>query len=170
MNGNSKNVAQNTIIGIGGCGIVLLNYLFINNYLKGNWVAVDTDAQNLMKCLVPKRIQIGEKETRGLGTQFCVEVGRHAAEDAREELAAAFENRGRVYILSGLNGGTGLGATPVLCSLAKEAERHTTLFVPVYGSSLTEQEESFLEKWGTLVDEIQIWHAAWIPEIQSYEI
>ncbi len=145
-------------IAIGGAGIKLLNQLILTGEVKHGLFAVDTDAQALMKSLSPKRIQIGEKETRGLGTGGDANIGRNAAENAREKLAAAFENERDVYILAGLNGGTGLGATPVLCSLAKEENRHTTLFAVVNGSVPTKQEKSILEKWRTLVDEMQIWH------------
>lgn len=158
LNGIYNNDTQRIIIGIGGCGNELLNYILSTNYLKGRWVAVDTDAQTLIKSLSPKRIQIGEKETRGLGTNGDAELGRRLAEDAREKLAAAFENGRDVYILAGLNGGTGIGATPVLCSLAKATKQHTILFAVVNGSAPTKEEKSVLEKWRTFADEMQIWH------------
>lgn len=150
--------SQKVYIGVGGKGNDLLNQLIAAGEARCGLFAVDTDAQTLMKSLSPKRIQIGEKETRGLGTGGDVNIGRHAGENAREKLAAAFENGGDVYILAGFNGGTGIGATPVLCSLAKEENRHTTLFAVVNGSVPTKQEKSILEKWRTLVDEMQIWH------------
>lgn len=154
MIGKSRKV----YIGVGGTGNDLLNQLIAADKAKRGLFAVDTDAQALMKSLSPRRIQIGEKETRGLGTNGDAEIGRHAAEDAREKLATIFENVESVYILAGLHGGTGLGTAPVLCDLAKTARRHTTLFVLISGNTPTEGEESVLAKWRTLADELQIWH------------
>ena len=154
MNGKSQKV----YIGVGGTGNDLLNQLITTGEVKCGLFAVDTDAQALMKSLSPKRVQIGEKETRGLGTNGDAELGRRAAEDAREKLAAILKNRGGVYILASLRGGTGLGATPVLCSLAKMAKRHTTLFLLIRESIPDEDEKNILEKWRTLADELQIWH------------
>ena len=157
MNGNSNNDAQKIIIGVGGLGNRLLNFVLEEELLKGRWVAVDTDAQTLMKSLSPKRIQIGEKETRGLGTNGDAGMGRRAAEDAREKLSPLFGRRENVYILTGIQGGTSLGVVPVLCECARSAGEHTVLHAVIDGETPTEKEKSVLAAWRTLADGIQIW-------------
>ncbi len=144
-------------IAIGGAGNKLLNQLITTGEVKRGLFAVDTDAQALMKSLSPKRIQIGEKETRGLGTSGDANIGRHAAENAREQLAAVFDNAESVCILTGIHGGTGLGATPVIASYAKAAGACTNLLVMIDGTEPTEKENSVLEKWRTFADELHVW-------------
>lgn len=157
MNGNSNNVEQKIIIGVGGLGNRLLSFVLETELLKGRWVAVDTDAQTLMKSLSPKRIQIGEKETRGLGTNGDAGMGRRAAEEAREKLLSLFGRRENVYIFTGIQGGTSLGAVPVLCECARSAGAHTVLYAVIDGETPTEKEKSVLAVWRTLADGIQIW-------------
>ncbi len=158
MNGNSKKAAQKIIVRIGGCGNELLNYLLGSDYLKSCWVVVDTDAQVLMKRMSPKRIQIGEKETRGLGTNGDAEMEQCAAEEVREKLGTIFETvEESVYLLADLHGRTGLGSTPLLCDWAKATGWQTTLFVLIRGNIPTEEEESILAKWRTLTDELHVW-------------
>lgn len=144
-------------IAIGGAGNKLLNQLITTGEVKHGLFAVDTDAQALMKSLSPKRIQIGEKETRGLGTGGDANIGRHAAENARKNLLPLFGSGENVYILTGLQGGTSLGAVPVLCECAKSTGAHTVLFAVIDGETPTEKENSVLTAWRTLADEIQIW-------------
>ena len=160
MNGNSKKAAQKIIVRIGGCGNELLNYLLGSDYLKGCWVVVDTDAQVLMKRMSPKRIQIGEKETRGLGTNGDAEMGQRAAEEAREKLLPLFERGENVYILTGLQGGTSLGVVPVLCECAIAACAPTVLYAVIDGETPTEKEKSVLAAWRTLAGELRIWDNA----------
>ena len=154
---NAKNDMPKTIIGVGGIGNRLLNFVLETGVLKGRWVAVDTDAQTLMKSLSPKRIQIGEKETRGLGTNGDAGMGRRAVEEAREKLLPLFGRGENVYILAGLKGGTSLGALSVLCECAKSTGAHTVLYAVIDGETPTEKEKSVLAAWRTLADGIQIW-------------
>ena len=62
----------------------------------------------------------------------------------------------KIYLYAGLHGGTGLGATPVICTLAKAEGLHTTLFAVTNGDHLTEKEKSVLAEWKSLVDELRI--------------
>ena len=153
MDRNTKTI----YIGVGGRGNDLLNQLIAAGEVKRGLFAVDTDAQTLMKSMSPKRIQIGEKETRGLGTNGDAGMGRCAAEEAREKLLPLFGSGENVYILTGLQGGTCLGAVPVLCECARSAGAHTVLYAVIDGETPTEKEKSVLAAWRTLADGIQIW-------------
>ena len=153
---NSKTI----YIGVGGRGNDLLNQLIAAGEVKRGLFAVDTDAQTLMKSMSPKRIQIGEKETRGLGTNGDAEMGRRAAEDAREKLLLLFEKGENVYILTGLQGGTSLGLVPVLCECAIAACAPTVLYAVIDGETPTEKEKSVLAAWRTLAGELRIWDNA----------
>lgn len=86
-----------------------------------------------MERLSPKSIPIGEKETRELGMNDDVEIGRRAAEDAREKLLPLFKRGENVYILTGLQGGTSRGLVPVLCECVKAADAHTVLYAVIDG-------------------------------------
>ena len=153
MDRNSKTI----YIGVGGRGNDLLNQLIAKDEVKRGLFAVDTDAQTLMKSMSPKRIQIGEKETRGLGTNGDAEMGQRAAEEAREKLSPLLGSGENVYILTGLQGGTCLGAVPVLCECARSAGAHTVLYAVIDGETPTEKEKSVLAAWRTLADGIQSW-------------
>ena len=87
----SENVVTIKVIGVGGGGNNAVNRM-INLGLQGvEFIAVNTDAQALLKSLAPKRMQIGEKLTKGLGAGAIPEVGRRAAEESREEIAQSLK-------------------------------------------------------------------------------
>jgi cell division protein FtsZ len=83
-------------------------------------IAVNTDMQDLEKCVVRKRIHVGKNLTRGLGTGMNPELGRQAAEENRSEIVEAMKGADLVFITAGLGGGTGSGAAPVVAEIAKE--------------------------------------------------
>lgn len=153
MNGKTRVV----YIGIGGTGNDLLNQLIAAGEAQSGLFAVDTDAQTLMKSMSPKRIQIGEKETRGLGTNGDAEMGQRAAEEARDKLSPLLGSGENVYILTGLQGGTCRGAVLVLCECARSAGAHTVLYAVIDGETPTEKEKSVLAAWRTLANEIHLW-------------
>jgi len=82
-------------------------------------IAVNTDAQALMRNESPTRIQIGEKTTRGLGAGGDPVVGRLAAEESREELRNVVGGADMVFVAAGMGGGTGTGACPIIAELAR---------------------------------------------------
>ncbi len=82
--------------------------------------AINTDAQALAKSKVPFKLNIGNHITRGLGAGGKPIVGRHAAEESREEIAAAVAGADLVFVTAGMGGGTGSGAAPVVAEIAKD--------------------------------------------------
>lgn len=119
-----ENVAQNArmkVVGVGGGGGNAVNRM-IEEHLEGvEFISVNTDAQALMNSKADVKIQIGKKLTRGLGAGARPEVGRQAIEENREETKRVLQNADLVFVTCGMGGGTGTGAAPIICQLAKEA-------------------------------------------------
>ncbi len=108
------------VFGVGGAGGNALGHM-AGTGLKGvDLVAVNTDAQALGRCKVPEKIQIGAKLTRGLGSGSRPDTGRMAAEEDRKRLRDALSGANLVFIVAGLGGGTGTGASPVIAEIARE--------------------------------------------------
>ncbi len=115
-----ETFARIKVIGVGGAGKNAVNHM-INSKVKGvEFIAVNTDAQDLHHSLAPKRIHIGKNLTRGLGTGMNPDLAKRAAEETKEEIQEAIKGADMVFIASGLGGGTGSGAGPVVAKTAKE--------------------------------------------------
>ena len=108
------------VIGIGGCGCNMITWLF-NKGINGATVyAANTDALHLSVTKADDKILIGKELTRGLGAGGKPQTGREAAKEAIVDLKKAVSGADMVFVLCGLGGGTGTGATPVIAQLAKE--------------------------------------------------
>jgi cell division protein FtsZ len=112
--------ARIKVIGIGGSGKNAVNHM-INSKVKGvDFIAINTDAQDLHHSLAKKRIHIGKSLTRGLGTGMNPEMGKRAVEETKEEVQEALKGADMVFVAGGLGGGTGSGASPVVARTSKE--------------------------------------------------
>ena len=108
------------VIGIGGGGCNAINNM-INNTVQGvEFISANTDAQALGGSNAAKRIQLGVNLTRGLGAGANPEIGRAAAQEEREAIAEAIRGANMLFITTGMGGGTGTGAAPVIAEIAKE--------------------------------------------------
>jgi cell division protein FtsZ len=115
-----ESFARIKVIGVGGGGCNAVNRM-IDEGLQGiEFIAVNTDAQALLLSKAPTRVRIGDKVTRGLGAGGNPEVGRKAAEESAEELYEVLKGSDMVFVTSGLGGGTGTGAAPIVAQIAKE--------------------------------------------------
>ncbi|MBI1974411.1 MAG: cell division protein FtsZ [Candidatus Zambryskibacteria bacterium] len=115
-----ESFARIKVIGIGGSGKNTTNHM-INSKVKGvDFIAVNTDAQDLHHSLAKKKIHIGKNLTRGLGTGMNADLGKRAAEETKEEIQEAIKGADMVFIACGKGGGTGTGAAPVVARTAKE--------------------------------------------------
>ncbi len=114
-------VVKIKVIGVGGAGNNVINRM-IDADVKGvDFVAVNTDKQDLNKSVCDNKIQIGEKLTGGMGAGSKPEIGKKSAEESRASLAKALEGTDMVFITAGMGGGTGTGAAPIVADLAHEA-------------------------------------------------
>jgi len=109
-----------TVIGVGGAGGNAVNNMIASQLEGVNFVVANTDAQALDHSLTDRTIQLGAGITKGLGAGANPEVGRAAAEEARDEIAAYIEGSNMVFITAGMGGGTGTGAASVVARIAKE--------------------------------------------------
>ena len=114
----APNPANLKVIGVGGGGGNAVDRM-INHRLEGlDFISVNTDAQALVRSLAPKRIRIGEKATRGLGAGGDPRIGAKAAEENADEIAACLQGADMVFVTTGLGGGTGTGAAPIVAEIA----------------------------------------------------
>ena len=117
---NINNVCNIKVVGVGGGGNNAVNRMISANVRGVQYVAVNTDKQDLMKCNADERIQIGRELTKGLGAGSNSDVGKAAAEESKEELQKMLQGTDLVFITAGLGGGTGNGAAPVIAKLAHD--------------------------------------------------
>ena len=115
-----ENFARIKVVGVGGGGCNAVNRMIEVGIQGVEFIAVNTDAQALMLSQAPRRVQIGEKLTRGLGAGGDPEIGRQAAEESRDELYEVLEGADMIFVTAGMGGGTGTGASPIIASMAKE--------------------------------------------------
>ena len=114
-------VVKIKVIGVGGAGNNVINRMIESGVNGVEFVAVNTDKQDLNKSVCKNKVQIGEKLTGGMGAGSKPEVGKKSAEESRAILAQALEGTDMVFITAGMGGGTGTGAAPIVAELAHEA-------------------------------------------------
>jgi cell division protein FtsZ len=116
-----ESFARIRVIGVGGSGNNAVNHM-ITNKIKGvEFIAINSDAQDLHNSFAKKKIHIGKNLTRGLGAGGNPEMGRKAAEETREEIANSLKGTDMIFITGGMGGGTGTGAAPVVAKIARES-------------------------------------------------
>jgi cell division protein FtsZ len=113
-------VANIKVIGVGGGGGNAVNRMIASDVAGVEFWSINTDAQSLTQTAALRRLQIGQKLTRGLGAGGNPAIGQKAAEESRDEIATALENADLVFITAGMGGGTGTGAAPIVAEVAKE--------------------------------------------------
>ncbi|HPS59208.1 MAG TPA: cell division protein FtsZ [Spirochaetota bacterium] len=107
------------VIGVGGAGTNAVNRMIATGMEGVEFIVANTDAQQLGDSLAQEKIQLGTKLTRGLGAGANPEVGREAANEDRDKITKALKGADMVFITSGMGGGTGTGAAPVVAEIAK---------------------------------------------------
>ena len=112
--------AKIKVIGVGGGGCNAVLRMIAYNFKGPEFIAVNTDKQALLSNPAPKRIQIGEKLTKGLGAGANPDVGQKAAEESKAKIAEVLQGADLVFITAGMGGGTGTGAAPVIAQMAKD--------------------------------------------------
>lgn len=115
-----ESFASIKVVGVGGGGCNAVNRM-IDEGLQGvEFIAINTDAQALMLSKAAKRVRIGDKLTRGLGSGGNPEIGYKAAEESADEMYDVLRGADMVFITGGMGGGTGTGACPIVAQIAKE--------------------------------------------------
>lgn len=117
---NLFNFTKIKVIGVGGGGNNAVNRMIEADLQGVDFIAVNTDKQDLALVHSETKLQIGEKITKGLGSGSKPEVGERAAEESREEIRKSIEGADMVFVTCGMGGGTGTGASPVIAEIARE--------------------------------------------------
>lgn len=126
-----KDIPKATIkvIGVGGAGGNAVDTMIEAGIKDVEFIAVNTDVKALYKCKAGEKIQIGEALTKGLGTGADPQLGQRCALEDKDRLRAAVEGADMVFIATGLGGGTGTGASPVIAQIAKDLNALTVAVV-----------------------------------------
>ncbi len=160
INPEVEAFARIKVVGVGGSGRNAVNHMVRSKVNGVEFIVANTDAQDLHNSLASKKIHIGKNLTRGLGTGMNPELGRRAAEETKEEIQEALKGADMVFIASGMGGGTGTGASPIVAKTARELNALTIGVVtkPFFfeGSQRMQLAESGLEALENEVDALII--------------
>ena len=167
-NGVSQ-VVRIKVFGVGGAGNNAVNRMVAEETGIADFVAVNTDKQQLLVSNAPKRLQIGEKLTKGWGAGAAPDIGQKAAEESKTILQEMLQDADLVFVTAGMGGGTGTGAAPIIASIAKEMGLLTVAVVTkpfmFEGRKRMENAERGLEALKKFVDTLII-----IPNDKLYKI
>jgi cell division protein FtsZ len=119
-NRTTESFARIKVVGVGGGGCNAVNRMIAEGLQGIEFIAVNTDAQALLKSNAPTRVRIGDKCTHGLGAGSDPNKGKAAAEESADELYEVLKGSDMVFITAGLGGGTGTGAAPIVAGIAHE--------------------------------------------------
>lgn len=144
------------VVGVGGGGGNVINRM-IEAGLRGvEFITVNTDRQALGLSKANKKIQIGDKLTRGLGAGANPEIGKCSAEESKAEIAEALKGADMVFVTAGMGGGTGTGAAPIVAETSREMGILTVAVVtkpfPFEGKRRTSQAEAGIDELKQCVD------------------
>lgn len=120
INSDVETFARIKVIGIGGGGGNAINHMIERGVQGVEFIAMNTDVQDLHHSKADKKIPLGKNLTKGLGAGMNPEVGRKAAEETRSEIQDFVKGADMVFITAGMGGGTGTGASPTVARAAKE--------------------------------------------------
>lgn len=120
FNEDPTNSAKIKVVGVGGGGSNAVNRMIDANLEGVDFIVANTDLQALKMSRAPVKLQLGVKLTSGLGAGANPEVGRKAALEDADKIIEALEGADMVFVTTGLGGGTGTGAAPIIASLASE--------------------------------------------------
>ncbi len=151
-----SQVSNIKVVGVGGGGSNAVNRM-IEAKVKGvEFIAMNTDAQALLRSKADTKLQLGEKLTRGLGAGSNPEIGKKAAEETREDIFNVIQGADMIFIAAGMGGGTGTGAAPIVAEIARETGALTVGVVtkPFFfeGNNRMRQAEAGLESLKENVD------------------
>ena len=117
---DSDSQAKIRVVGVGGSGGNAINRMIVSGLQGVEFIAINTDEQDLRLSQAPNCIQIGRNITKGLGAGANPEIGAEAIEENRDEVAEALAGSDMVFVTAGMGGGTGTGAAPAVAEIARE--------------------------------------------------
>ena len=115
-----EKVVNIKVIGVGGAGNNVINRMISSGVGGVEFIAVNTDKQDLNKSKCENKIQIGEKLTGGMGAGSKPKIGQKSAEESKNVISQALDGTDMVFITAGMGGGTGTGAAPIIAQIAHD--------------------------------------------------
>jgi cell division protein FtsZ len=147
-----------TVIGCGGGGSNTISRMMEEGIHGAKLIAINTDAQHLIRTQADQRILVGRQRTRGLGAGSIPQIGEEAALENEQEIRAVVSGSDMVFIAVGLGGGTGTGVAPVVAKAAREEGALTiaivTLPFSAEGAIRMENAEAGLERLRDVADTV----------------
>ena len=119
------------VVGVGGAGSNILDRVMLDGIEAADLVAINTDVQSLTASVAAHKVQLGRNLTRGLGSGGDPELGYAAAEEATDEIRSVLQGGTVIFLCTGLGGGTGSGAAPLVAQIAKEENALVLAFAAV---------------------------------------
>jgi cell division protein FtsZ len=157
------------VVGVGGGGGNAVNTMIEQGLLGVEFIAANTDHQDLARNLAPLKVQLGAKLTKGLGAGANPDTGKQAAVESRELLKEALSGADMVFVTAGMGGGTGTGAGPVVAEVAKELGALTVAVVtrpfPFEGPKRKRQADAGIRELRAAVDTIVV-----IPNERLFQV
>ena len=142
------------IIGLGGAGANMLERIALDGMEGAELLALNTDTRTLASCLAGEKIQLGVNLTKGLGSGGDPELGHQAVLESEEQIRASISGRRIVFLCTGLGGGTGSGAAPIVTRIAREEGAFVVVFATMpfafEGRRRREQAETALNELAVL--------------------
>ncbi len=116
----TESFARIKVVGVGGGGCNAVDRMIDAGLTGVEFIAVNTDAQALLRSKASTQVRVGDKLTRGLGSGGDPEVGRGSAEESADDIYSVLKGADMVFITAGIGGGTGTGASPIVAQAARE--------------------------------------------------
>ena len=144
------------IIGLGGAGANMLERVALDGMEGSELLALNTDLRTLSACLAVEKIQLGVNLTRGLGSGGDPELGHQAVLEAEDQIRAAIKDSRIIFLCTGLGGGTGSGAAPIITRIAREEGAFVVVFATMpfafEGKRRRDQAETALNELAVLAN------------------
>ena len=150
-----RQSARIKCIGVGGGGGNAINHMMEAGIPNVDFIAVNTDAQDLRRNKAPYLLQVGNNLLHGLGVGGEPELGKKAAEESLPELEDLVSNTDLLFITAGMGGGTGTGVAPVLAKIAKEKYQDKILVIAVVTRPFLFEGYDKIQKAQNGIDELQ---------------
>ncbi|MGQ9456308.1 MAG: cell division protein FtsZ [Armatimonadota bacterium] len=158
--GEGDKRAKIKVVGVGGGGSNAVNRMIDARVASVEFIAMNTDSQDLELSSAKQKLQLGDNVARGLGAGGNPEVGREAAEESRPEIKRLLEGADMVFITAGMGGGTGTGAAPIVAEISQEIGALTVAVVTkpfaFEGSRRADIAEQGIEKLRDFVDALLV--------------
>ena len=146
------------VVGVGGAGSNALDRIVLDGLEKADHIAINTDVQSLASSVAASKVQLGRTVTRGLGAGGDPEIGYNAAAESADEIRQVLAGARMVFVCTGLGGGTGSGAAPLVAQIAREAGSlvvgFATLPFSFEGRRRTVQAQEALERFNQSADAV----------------